>query len=152
VEEVTEEKDDFPIKAVYNGGLYIMDSRTPKPDQNSMKAKQVLPIPNQEFVWSGTHAMDAQGLIYFLATAGGTDRWINPVESEIVKVTGTRWKLGQISDVVNTRPHIKTDSWSEPVEGAWFCVELPTGIALQPSHYSIRHGFGGGAQLRNWSL
>jgi hypothetical protein len=54
--------------------------------------------------------------------------------------------------VVNTQQHARADSWSEDKPGAWFSVSLPPDTPIEPTHYSVRHGYGGGAQMRNWKL
>ena len=68
-----------------------------------------------------------------------------------VKVTSSGWQRGVHEDVLSWSP---TYSWSdycwEPVlspahpqalpAGAWFEIELPEGMQITPTHYSLRHG------------
>jgi len=96
--------------------------------------------------------MDHQGVLYFLATCGGSKRWQNPADTGIVKVHGSGWLKGRIQEVANSYMHAKSDSWSQDAPGAWFSITLPPTLQIEMTHYSLRHGYGGGAQMRNWEL
>lgn len=125
--------------------------------KNRTRYKCVLPAAYTDFVWSGTHAMDSRGLLYYLATAGRTESYVNPAERGLgLKVRGSAWSEGSHQDVVCCSPNLIKNSWSTetPLGGrwAWFSVELPLGLCLQATHYTIRHGCFAGAALRNWQL
>lgn len=112
----------------------------------------VLPKPGTLFQWAGEHMMDQRGIISFLATSGGTCTWTNPADSGVVKVDSSPWSKGRVQEVVNTLQHARADSWSEDKPGAWFSVSLPPDTPIEPTHYTVRHGYGGGAQMRNWKV
>lgn len=84
--------------------------------------------------------------------SGGMESWTNPADSGALRVRGSPWAKGRIEDVVISTPHTKSDSWSEDAPDAWVSIELPTGLLVDPCHYTIRHGYGGGAQLKNWQV
>jgi len=141
------------VEVGYNGGLFIRTSQSKKLEQSGSGGTLKLPAPNTIFYWSGKHIMDKCGLFYWLGSCGGTREWVNPAtDSSAVRVTGSSWTKGKLQDVLCVDPDKRVDSWSASVEGAWFQVELPEGIQLQPTHYCLRHGYSSGAHLRNWKF
>jgi len=133
-------------------GLFIRTSRSKRLEETGSDSMYKLPAPNHIFMWSGKHVLDAQGLIYYLGSAGGTRPFVNPAQTGCVRIESCVWKKGAASDVVSVHRDMQVDSWSEDIRDAWFQVELPEGIQISPRHYTLRHGHRSGARLRNWVL
>ena len=137
----------------YNGGLFIQTRDSLALQSLSGLHGHKLPQVGTEFVWGGEHELDCKGLLYYLGSGGGAHLWSNPADEGLVSVTGCKWNApGRIEDVANCLPHVKQTCWSSDTEAAWVCVELPAGILLEVTRYTLRHGYSSGAHLRSWDL
>ena len=87
-------------------------------------SKHKLPVPNTLFEWQKAHEFDNCGLIYHLGSGGGTRAFKNPaIDDGCVRVHACAWK-GKATDVLNidAKATEQTNSWSQPVDQAWFQV------------------------------
>lgn len=92
---------------------------------------------------------DRLGLMHFLSTAGARAPWSNPAQSGLVKLETSGW-LTDLHYVVGDGGRIST---SFAHAHSWFSLELPPGLWVLPSRYSLRHGFSSSSHaLRSWDL
>ena len=108
----------------YNGGLFIRTSRSKRLEESGSESMFKLPAPNHILLWSGQHALDGQGLIYYLGSAGCTRNFVNPALTGCVRVESCMWKKGTATDVTNVDADVLVDSWSETVNGLLFIAAL----------------------------
>ena len=66
--------------------------------------------------------------------------WVNPVASGLMAITSCGSKVlpcGSVSDIVSRSP-VPLYVRSADMKDAWFTLD--TGLMLEPSHYTLRHG------------
>ena len=89
------------------------------------------------------------GLIQWLSTNGFRRPWSNAAQDGTVEVTHSDWMTGP-ELVVGAQGCLSS---SHNKRGSWFAIELPKGLWLVLTRYSLRHGDSSAANaLRNWEL
>ena len=101
---------------------------------------------------------DENGVLYHIATEGGTREWANPhVSGEVVAgmssqshpvCTPGRFVVHRVEDCQGKDP-----GWNLTAHqpNSWMSVDLGEGRSLVPRHYCLRHGFHKYV-LRSWRL
>jgi len=98
------------------------------------------------------------GVLYEMGSWGKSLPFENPAMqvgslpgSSLVRVSSSSpWSRGRPEYVAGREP---TPCVSSNEQQAWICVELPPGVALYPTAYTLRHGLAGpGRALRHWEL
>lgn len=109
--------------------------------------------PRREFarIFEYTSDFDEHGVLYYIATRGGTEEWRNPMLArEQVRVSWSSLEKGSPHSVLEREP---SESWSMDVPSSWVQLDLGEDRSLVLSHYSIRHGSNSRQDfLRNWVL
>ena len=106
-------------------------------------------VARATFEWGGSPQYDNRGIIYHLATAGGTQPWKNPHDSGVVVVTAQGSVSGPLREFVN---NAVGTLFVGGAHGAWLAVDL-RGKKVVPSGYMLsQYNGGSGAFPRNWSL
>ena len=92
------------------------------------------------FEWGGSAEYDNRGIIYHLATTGGTQPWTNPHNAGVVVVTGTKGNVrGSLSDFVN---NAVGRLFVGGTPNVWLAVDL-MGRKVVPSGYMLSYYQGG---------
>ena len=104
---------------------------------------------------------DKKGVLYHIATEGGTSAWVNPHDAGRVvasaSVSGLSLDFGghncSAAKFVSGPDEDPGDNYTGNICGSWFKVDLGSARALVVNHYALRHGdvddvYG----LRNWKL
>ena len=96
-------------------------------------------VARATFEWGGSAEYDNRGIIYHLATAGGTRPWTNPHDAGVVVVTAQGSVTGNLRDFVN---NAVGRLYVGGTPNVWLAVDL-NGRKVVPSGYmlSTRHGF-----------
>jgi len=103
---------------------------------------------------------DTNGVLYFIATAGGSRTYVNPCKSGAVSVECSSYypNKGMRSCFVGRqgayfRTEERRGGYTDENAGNWMMVDLGEGRLLVPSFYSLRHGRDCKLFcLRNWEL
>eukprot|EP00026_Physarum_polycephalum_P005394 Phypoly_transcript_05428.p1 GENE.Phypoly_transcript_05428~~Phypoly_transcript_05428.p1 ORF type:complete len:582 (-),score=64.01 Phypoly_transcript_05428:105-1850(-) len=96
-----------------------------------------------------TFDFDDRGLLYWIATQGRTQEWVNPMRYG-VKLTASSTEKGVPSDVLELKP---AECWTKDVPSSWFAIDLGKNRQLVVTYYSLRHGSNSRQDcLRNWVL
>ena len=142
--------------AVHVGGEYRLDVRVNDRPVKGAPFTVSVAAP-RVFTYTGPPHYDSHGVIYHLATAGGTrPEWTNPHDAGVVTVSfssdgGTGVQLFVGNKVPEAGDHCHTAN--QP--SSWMCVSL-NGKRVVPSGYVLStcgHGIGGGGYLlRTWRL
>ena len=80
---------------------------------------------------------DNRGILYYLATNGGTEKWTNPHLINRVKVTASSIEVGKEWEILNATP---SELWTKDVPASWFTIDFGPNRAVIPTDYSLRHG------------
>ena len=108
-------------------------------------------LPQMNFIYQ--HDFDSHGLLYFLGTLGGTQKWKNPMSEGLVHVSSS--SLGFTSKPLSSivgRSTVRCLTKSTSIN-PWFKIELPKNIQIKLSHYTIRHYKTYNLEaLRSWKL
>ena len=112
-------------------------------------------VAARTFTFTGPPYYDNNGVIYHLATAGGTRPWTNPHDAGVVEVAFNAVHNGPVARFVANKVPVKGETcntFNDP--GSWMSVSLngkrviPIGYILSTSS----HGMGGTHLLRWWRL
>jgi len=103
------------------------------------------------------HSFDQNGVLYWLGTNQGTERYVNPhLRGEVVADCSDLWggrSTAALARIVQNQPSFQSKTVTSGRANSWFAVDLGQGRAMVVDHYCIRHGFGDpGAAIRNWRL
>eukprot|EP00123_Amoebidium_parasiticum_P012387 comp21318_c0_seq2/m.29184 comp21318_c0_seq2/g.29184 ORF comp21318_c0_seq2/g.29184 comp21318_c0_seq2/m.29184 type:complete len:264 (-) comp21318_c0_seq2:57-848(-) len=104
----------------------------------------------KEFPYMGEAKYDNKGIIYFIATRGGRQAWVNPQATGLVTVTTSQMHCGSASAVV---ANACQEFGVNHGQGNWVVIDLH-GRRVRPRAYVISHtsGLDGYYYLRNWQL
>ena len=102
---------------------------------------------------------DTNGVLYHIATAGGTRPYANPHDSgEVIATVSSSPNLprspmfGKLSGFVqHTHPSSVIYFVSQGLN-PWMAVDLGEGRSLRPTHYCLRSDQHAGHKLRSWRL
>jgi len=102
---------------------------------------------SREFIYQSN--FDTNGIIYYLATNGHTDPYVNPMQLGAVRVSSGRMCYGDLASVVG---RTGVDVWTDddPAE-TWYAIDLGTQYRVRLTAYSLRRG-GGASRARDWVL
>lgn len=109
------------------------------------------PRPPQSYIFEYT-ADDTHGIMYHIATQGGSAPWVNPVTSGRISILASSGSLerGNPQDIVELKPQ---DVWSRDVPSSWITIDLGPKRAVVPTAYTLRHGMNFRSDsLRTWDL
>ena len=113
-------------------------------------------VATRAFTYTGPPCYDNNGVIYYLATAGGTRPWVNPHNAGVVKVVFSSIGNGSLAlFVANKAPEY--GHWCQTIHApdSWMRVSL-NGKQVVPKGYVLStdgNGPGGkGYLLRSWRL
>jgi hypothetical protein len=111
---------------------------------------EVLPVPvaiGQSFIFQSD--FDGMGLIQHIGTSGGKRPFTNPAISGAINLTSS----GMLTEIHHVVGQVERPSASLNRKDSWVSIELPAGLWIVPSRYSIMHGHSSDAgSLRNWSF
>ena len=117
---------------------------------SSLAYFEVLPVPvaiGQSFIFQSD--FDGMGLIQHIGTSGGKAPFKNPAMSGAVTLTSS----GMLTEIHHVVGQVERPSASLNRKNSWVSIELPAGLWIMPSRYSIMHGHSSDAgSLRNWSF
>ena len=112
-------------------------------------------VATRVFTFSGPPYYDNNGVIYYLATGGGTRPWTNPHESGVVTVSFTSVYDGTVAMfVANKVPADGDYCYTNSAANSWMSVSLngkrviPTGYVLSTDGCGVQ----GYNLLRSWHL
>ena len=113
-------------------------------------------VATRVFTFSGPPYYDNNGVIYYLATAGGTRPWTNPHNAGVVAVSWSSVNSGTAAMfVANKVPVAGERCYTKTEANSWMSVSL-NGMRVVPTGYVLStdgHGVGGyGYLLRSWRL
>ena len=113
-------------------------------------------VATRVFTFSGPPYYDNNGVIYYLATAGGTRPWTNPHNAGVVAVSWSSVNSGTAAMfVANKVPVAGERCYTKTEANSWMSVSL-NGKRVVPTGYVLStdgHGVGGyGYLLRSWRL
>ena len=107
------------------------------------------------FTFTGPPFYDNNGVIYYLATAGGTRPWANPHEAGVVTVSfSSDAGYGVNRFVANKAPAAGEYCHTNSLANSWMSVSL-NGRRVIPNTYVIssdQYGLSGADLLRSWRL
>jgi hypothetical protein len=96
------------------------------------------------------HDFDQNGAIHWIGTRGFARPFENPHISGEVRVTCSPLDCGA-ADIITSRRCLCC--WSSNIPGSWICIDLGKYRKLDPSCYTLRHGYRAPEDgLRNWVL
>eukprot|EP01047_Picozoa_sp_COSAG01_P011117 COSAG01_NODE_485_length_16397_cov_48.193827_10_plen_594_part_00 len=96
---------------------------------------------------------DTAGVLYHIATEGGTSAWVNPhTAGRVVASLSSRGSY--LSAAASFVQHGGVSTlWTQDKSNSWMAVDLGAERRLAVNHYALRHGgAGGNFVLRNWEL
>ena len=105
--------------------------------------------PDDGVVFRHSHDFDTNGIVYHIATKGGTQPWSNPADAGLIKVTSS----GILGDSVKEsavvgRETVRCVTSAHP--NAWFAIDLEEKW-VSVTHYTLRHYSSWDTEcLRSW--
>ena len=113
----------------------ISSNNTPKGiDDDEMKTSEY-EFFDKEFVYK--YDYDKNGIIYFIGTNYGRQRWQNPGITGKIKLDSSGWSFyGSIYDMVGRR---SCDSHCSDIKNSWILFDFGDKIRLKPTKYTLRH-------------
>jgi hypothetical protein len=92
--------------------------------------------------------LDAQGVIHWIGTAGGTEPFKNPHDSGQVTVSASSIPFGAVRNIVSRE---QTYTRSDDAKDSWFAVDLGSRW-LKVSKYTLQHGRDAARFLLRWDV
>jgi len=97
------------------------------------------------------HDFDQGGILYYIATNGGTENFENPSITLRVKMTSSSIEKGHPNFITDYRE--PRECWTRDVPASWFQLDLGPSRKVIPNYYTLRHGGNYRADsLRNWDF
>jgi hypothetical protein len=109
----------------------------------------------------GEKEFDNKGVLYHIATEGGTSSWTNPHEAGrvVVKWSSKRDSDSNIQNFVSGPNRTAnngfrgSESCTQPgIPNQWMMVDLGPTRLLAVNHYALRNGHHSSSAMRNWEL
>ena len=101
-------------------------------------------------VFTFEEAFDKKGVLYHLATHGGTSAYSNPHSSNRVVASLSSIDNGCPTRFVQGPSHDGQCNYTNNEANSWMAVDLKRHLA--PSHYCLRSDANGSHVLRNWRV
>lgn len=121
-------------------------------DQSAMQQQQAPfnSVPNVAetgFDYTYQHDMDENGVIYAIATGGGSRVWANPVKSRLMAFTLSAVDWPSAENIATRRAsYIGTTN----VPDSWVAIDLGPSTSVRPTCYTIMTGRSDSHHLRSW--
>jgi len=106
------------------------------PSSSSSSASAAASSQLLTFPYTGHDCRD--GIIWWLATSGGSRPWTNPAEAGLVRVSASTLNEDSepVSAVVGTAV---VRCVTKPIPDQWFAIDFGPHALIQPTSYSLRH-------------
>lgn len=101
------------------------------------------------FVLNYSSDGDENGVVFYIATAGGADTWANPHTAGRVVVTRSSSLVGSAADLVDRATN---NGFSNFESNPWVAIDLGLGRQLIPNRYSLRNRDESAYYLPSWKL
>lgn len=85
-----------------------------------------------------TAPFDANGVLYYLGTRGGTQPYTNPHAANIVMVTFISCANGERANFVDHKQNVPIKCFTNNTPGSWMCLDLGVGKSLIVNYYCLR--------------
>ncbi|KYQ93288.1 BTB/POZ domain-containing protein [Tieghemostelium lacteum] len=118
---------------------------------NHSSKTRYLPRPPESILFEYTSDFDNKGILYWIATNGNPkDTWVNPHQSQRIKVTSSSIDKGSHHGIVDLSPQ---EFWTKDVPASWVMIDMGVNRSVIPHYYTIRHGLSYKSDsLRTWDF